>query len=408
MKRFYLFLSVLLIASRMQAQTPEEFTSFLDEINGDSLRQTVTDLQNFGSRFCLRENGNKQVAEYIAQRLENYGITAAVDSFYVEDYFWLVGDYNCWFYNVKGILGPAQPSDSIVMIGAHLDAIATTPEYQLLPSCPGADDNASGVAVMIEMARIIQKYNLLPKHNIHFMAFDAEEIGLVGAYHDAETRAANNEKVVVMLNNDMVSYQPDDDWKLTLHWYDNSPDITQKAVEVCETYTDITPVILTGEDNDLRQNSDSYAYSQNDFKTIFAIENTFSDYYHTENDSVQWNNYDYHEHVARYNFAMLFNYGFADLQTLSISDNLMLSSFQMYPNPAKEYVTLQFNLTEQSEIQAVICDMTGKTVWQQPSQTYANGMNQIQLNCRNFANGIYFCSLDINHKKNTFKLLINH
>jgi hypothetical protein len=409
MKRYYFFLIILLTFSSLRAQTPEEFSIFLDEINGDSLRETVADLQNFETRFCLREGGNKEVAEYIVQRLENYGVNAEIDSFYVQDgHFWLSGDFSSWFYNVKGTLAPAQSSDSIVIIGAHADAIATDANYNLLPLCPGADDNASGVAVMIEMARIIHQFNLLPKHHIHFMAYDAEEIGLVGAYHDAEARVNNQEKVVVMLNNDMVSYQPDDDWKLTFHWYDNAQDISQKAVEVCETYTDITPVIPVGEDNDLRQNSDSYAYDQNGFKTVFAIENTFSAYYHTENDSVQWNNAEFHEHVARYNFAMLFNYGFANLQTLSLDDYASSASVLVYPNPANESATIQLYLPEQTDINTVITDMSGKIVWKYDNKSCAVGIFYIHLDCQNFANGIYFCKIFSNNRNETIKLIINH
>lgn len=408
MRKVFAFIFILFTINILHGQIENDFRNALQSISSDSLRKTVTDLQNFGTRYCLRDGGNREVADYIAQRLENYGVSTVIDSFYVEDYFWLSGDYQSWFYNVKGVFSPATPSDSVVIIGAHLDAIATNDSYELLPLCPGADDNASGVAVMIEMARIIHQYNFLPKHIINFMAFDAEEIGLVGAYHDAQARVANHEKVVVFLNNDMVSYQPDDDWKVTLHWYDNAQDIMQKAVDICENYTNIAPVILTGEDNDMRQYSDSWAYAQSNIKSIFAIENTFSAYYHTENDSVQWNNYDYHADIARYNFAMLFQYAFADLGTLSLNDYATATSaIQAYPNPANDQITFQYNLSEQSDIHAVICDMTGKTVWENRT-VYPVGLHHLTINSADLSNGIYFCHFTTNQQKQTIKIIVSH
>ena len=87
------FITTMLMMTATIAQNSESLNLLLNEINADSLRKTVLDLQNFGSRFALREGGNKQVAEYIQQRLENYGVTTVIDSFYQQGYNWLVGEY---------------------------------------------------------------------------------------------------------------------------------------------------------------------------------------------------------------------------------------------------------------------------------------------------------------------------
>ena len=74
------------LAGTLRAQTPGDIENLLSQINADSLLRTVMDLQNFGSRFALREGSNIEVAEYLIQRLNNYGITAEIDSFYKTDY----------------------------------------------------------------------------------------------------------------------------------------------------------------------------------------------------------------------------------------------------------------------------------------------------------------------------------
>ncbi|HXE31656.1 MAG TPA: M28 family peptidase [Terriglobales bacterium] len=67
---------------------------------------------------------------------------------------------------------------------------------------PGANDDASGVAVALECARAMSKYHF--PATLEFIAFDGEEEGLYGAYHDAEQAHAAQQDVVAMLDNDIV------------------------------------------------------------------------------------------------------------------------------------------------------------------------------------------------------------
>ena len=262
-----IFTLVIIICATMfgtlRAQNTDNIENILTQINADSLRRTVLDLQNFGSRLALREGGNIEVAEYLVQRLNNYGITAEIDSFRKIENHWL-GPVDQWFYNVKGVLPTTDPKDdSLVIVGAHLDAISLNQYYQLLEMAPGADDNASGVAVMIELARICHANNLHFRRDIHFMAYDGEELGLFGSYADAQKRSQAGDKIAIMLNNDMVSFQPDDNWRVTLHWYDNALDIVNRAAELCAQYTNIDPMIpSSAAENEESEYSDSYAYYQ--------------------------------------------------------------------------------------------------------------------------------------------------
>ena len=210
----------------LQAQSQTDLEEILSQISADSVFATVQDLQNFGSRFAVYDgstsDGNRDVADYIIQRLENYGVTTEIDSFYKQG----ISPYggmlvNQWFYNVKGVLASSNPiDDSLVLVGAHLDAIAFyNNSYASVVTAPGADDNASGIAVMLEIARICHENHLQFRRDIHFMAFDMEELGLYGSFHDAQKRNAAGDKIALMMNNDMVSYQPDDNWRLLLRWY---------------------------------------------------------------------------------------------------------------------------------------------------------------------------------------------
>lgn len=83
-----------------------------------------------------------------------------------------------------------------IVVGAHLDAVA--------PGYPGADDNASGVAVMLELARAVVKTDLRPARAIVFAAFQGEETGHSGSNTYCQEPRRPLDRTVAMLSVDMV------------------------------------------------------------------------------------------------------------------------------------------------------------------------------------------------------------
>lgn len=87
----------------------------------------------------------------------------------------------------------------IMVIGGHYDSV---------PTGPGANDNASGTAATLELARVLQKQ--YPQFEMRFIAFGGEEVGLLGSSdYVKKLSAAEKSRVLVMINLDMVSYGPD-------------------------------------------------------------------------------------------------------------------------------------------------------------------------------------------------------
>jgi hypothetical protein len=406
MKRTFTLIMIVCatLAGKLRAQDPVNIENLLTQFNSDSLLRTVMDLQNFGSRFALREGGNIEVAEYLVQRLNDYGIAAEIDSFYKTGQNWIAGYYSQWFYNVKGVLPSPNPKDdSLVLVGAHLDAISYNQYYQLQSQAPGADDNASGVAVMIELARICHANNLQFRRDIHFMAYDGEELGLYGSYYDAQKRAEAEEKIAIMLNNDMVSFQPDDNWRVTLHWYDNALDIVSRAADLCAQYTDIDPVVPSAYENENSQYSDSYAYYQSGFRAVFAIEYTFSTSYHSVHDVWDSNNYAYHADIARYNMAMLMDY--AESTNVGIDEHPAVSTTHVYPNPVANTLNVQYHLDEDSPVSITVLDLTGRTVLYQPETLQSAGINHATLDFSSLPTGIYMCQIRTKRGVETAKVV---
>src|SRR5262249_16744166 len=90
--------------------------------------------------------------------------------------------------------------DEFVVIGAHYDHLGIVKGEMY----PGADDNASGCAAMLEVARAFT-LGATPRRSVLFIAFDSEERGLAGSRHFVQHPTVAREKIVAMVNLDMVS-----------------------------------------------------------------------------------------------------------------------------------------------------------------------------------------------------------
>jgi len=99
------------------------------------------------------------------------------------------------YYNWQTSLPGKCPELAPILVGAHYDTV---------PGSPGADDNASGVAVLLAIAEILSTNP--PRRPIHFVAFDLEEYGLVGSTTCAQSWKAQQRPIHLMLSLEMLGY----------------------------------------------------------------------------------------------------------------------------------------------------------------------------------------------------------
>lgn len=113
-------------------------------------------------------------------------------------------------FNVIGILPGSDPKwkNEAIVIGAHYDHLGRGGEGSLAPRegeiHHGADDNASGVAGLIELARMFSSVNLKPRRTIVFIAFSGEEEGLIGSNYYVNHPIVALANTVAMINMDMI------------------------------------------------------------------------------------------------------------------------------------------------------------------------------------------------------------
>jgi len=105
--------------------------------------------------------------------------------------------------NVLGLLPGSDPErkDEIIVIGAHYDPLGREPDGAVMN---GANDNASGVATILEIARLWHAQGYRPARSVLFAAWDGEEQGLLGSRHYVENPTYPLTRTVAMLNLDMV------------------------------------------------------------------------------------------------------------------------------------------------------------------------------------------------------------
>lgn len=111
-------------------------------------------------------------------------------------------------HNVVGKLPGAKPDGKAIVIMGHWDHLGICrPEGAPDRICNGAVDNASGIAVMIEVAKRLGQ-GARPDRDIYFLATTAEESGLLGAYHFADNPVVPLTDITVALNIDTIAISP--------------------------------------------------------------------------------------------------------------------------------------------------------------------------------------------------------
>lgn len=153
-------------------------------VNKSNIKRLLTDFVNFGPKDTGSENCRK-TAEFIFNEFSNMGL----DVIYENWEYALHKDRNV----VATLPGIDSSSDAVFILCAHYDTVG---------GAPGANDDGSGITAMIEIARVLSKYQF--NHTIKFIAFSGHEIGLYGSFAYAKKAYFENENIIAVLMLDMI------------------------------------------------------------------------------------------------------------------------------------------------------------------------------------------------------------
>jgi hypothetical protein len=285
-------------------------SSYLGDVDSTSIRRIIQEVAGFRTRFMLAEN-RKEIAVWIRDRFRSYGYEdVTTDSFQNKVEFPIGSNtyHTTWQYNVVATLKGRSKLDSIFVLGAHYDCVATEAGESPFINAPGADNNASGLAACLEIARVMKRRSFRPRQTIQFVAFGSEEFmtmfaeGKSGSEYYVSKALESGQKIAAMIDNNQIGYSPGSDpWKVDLQNYPGSAWLTELAHFLCGKFTRITPV----DANDHIDYTDARYFAKAGYPTIFFEEFQFCPFTLTVSDTPDKCNAAYCAEVTKISGAIL-------------------------------------------------------------------------------------------------------
>ena len=249
----------------------------LNQVNMDSLEATVQHLQDYGSRIWNSDNAFA-ASDWIASRMEALGLEVEQQPF----------NANTWMGsgaaapNVIGIQRGTLYPDTYVVCGSHFDSFS----YEAMMgggTAPGADDNATGVASVLESARIMTQYEF--EYSIIYCAYGCEEMGLYGSEAYASRCQQQGMDIIGYFNNDMNGYLYGDQIHIDCIYPNSVEPIGTYYMNVGEVYYPELPIRHV---NFNEGDSDHTSFNNHGYMGIYPFEDYehYSPYIHTPNDVI--------------------------------------------------------------------------------------------------------------------------
>ncbi len=176
--------------------TPPPLDSAALLLKGNLERHVSLLADSIGERSLRTPEATRAAAAYIAATLEEFGYS-------VDTLAYTAGHNQTLHYNLEARIPGSRELPHLV-VGAHYDTAEDT---------PGADDNASGTAALLELARIFR--NASPKRTLRFVFFSTEEPPFfgtrqMGSWHYAARSAARKERLYGMISIETIGYYSSD------------------------------------------------------------------------------------------------------------------------------------------------------------------------------------------------------
>jgi len=300
------------IAKSSSFQTPDPIvTEIIQQVDEGRLREHICQLQSReGGEYC-NEDGSRwscdasaidRATEYARQYFENLGLKTRLVPY----------SLSCrpgLSYNVEAEL-PGAESSALVLITAHIDSLLGMNPFAMSAgqTAPGADDNASGSAAVLEAVRILSQYKF--KHTIRFVLFTGEEQWMVGSSAYASEMARESAPILGVFNVDMIGYDSDDNGFFEI-WVGTRPqevfegssrlaELITKTIEIYEL--GLVPEML----DDPRRGGDQAPFWRRGYAAVMVIEDSeygttddFNPGYHTAADVLRFLNLAYMKRMVQ-------------------------------------------------------------------------------------------------------------
>jgi hypothetical protein len=231
------------------------------EISEREFLGTVEALQAFGSRV-LGQPGNGGAAAYLHERFRAIpGLSVAYQ--------------DAGLSNVVATLKGTGADLPVLIVGAHYDSMSSDP-----PHAPGATDNAAGVGVVLELARVLSRHTF--RHTIQFACWNGEEDGCRGSKSFAEEARKRGTPIALYINYDSTAYDPQGRKVLDL-MYDS---VTAFIRDLMATNNSLYRIGFRLVENRHDCDGDHMSFRSQGYAAIMTHQETHGAHYHTPRDRI--------------------------------------------------------------------------------------------------------------------------
>jgi hypothetical protein len=264
--------------------------SLMALVSVDSVRSYIQRLQDFQTRYTCTDSF-WAASQWISDRFESWGYDDV--EFQVFD-----SPFGCDSRNVIATKTGEVHPDRYIILGGHCDAVVYDggdPEV----FAPGADDNGTGTAMAMEIARVLAETPF--RQSVRFIAFGAEEQGLIGSWYYVADALQRGENITLMINADMIGNVSDSYLNFNVNVNEGGLPYGRVLEELSESHTDLIPEVNVGEFG----GSDHYPFDQSGFRTVYSEEGDFSPNWHRQTDIIDNIDIPYASDIIRSNLGML-------------------------------------------------------------------------------------------------------
>lgn len=394
---------------------PVSIADMVSQVDSNKVRNVLSYIEGYRNVSTGLAHLN-EIRDSIETNFLRYGLTTERHNFPYSTY---TGE------NILGRKAGAKDEAITYIMDAHYDAV---------PISPGADDNGSGVAGVLEALRILSQYEF--EHSIRFVGFDFEEAGLVGSQKYIQTGLKPYENISGVLNYEMIGFyasQPNtqavpngfnmlfpqayqsilaDSSRgnfLFVCGNSNSSSLSSLLVTTGQQYVPALRIIkadVPGTGSvapDLRR-SDHAPFWDAGKKAVMLTD--CADFrnanYHTAGDSVGTLNFTFMSNVIKATLATMATlavpissgsdmYDLSGLNDIS-HEHKFPAKVVLFPNPTKDELNLRVTTEKNLPTRMEIYDLTGKMLWNKIT-TFEQGESIQKFSLENLPKGAYILLL---------------
>jgi hypothetical protein len=432
-----IFLFAFLLQGADNDPLEEIIQNMIGAVSPENLESHILVLEDAGghrSRVTFTP-GKDSAAVYIEKMFNAMPYLESV----VRDTFFIGGAEEPYFdiplFNIVATIKGTVYPDKYIVIGAHYDSSAdregTTVWRQTWNTieAPGADDNATGVAAILEMARIMSdpEFGFSSKYTLKFVAFGAEERGVVfeGNHHGSRIYAQNarmhDEDIIGMISIDMVGYNDYFDYTAIVS-NEESSWLGEELITANQNYS--VELLMNEPPFPEARYSDHDNFWDMGYDAILVIEHAppwqnglyyvANPYYHKSSDTSDRLNMGLVRKVTQLNLAAVASLSgivtsVGEDEVPTIADEFRL--YQNYPNPFNPATVIRYKLMGSDYVTLKVYDILGREVATLVDTEQPAGVYEVEFNAganRRFTptSGVYFYQLKAGNYTATKKMIL--